>query len=322
MVQALSPWRRVVFVLLVVGSIQCVAQKSTPGTPAVGDGPPACVEESAKRSVDRGEFKEAEKELRQSLATGRACPDEHFLLAYALLRQNLAKESLAEYTAGARLREPTAEDLRNVALDYVLLNDYSDADHWVQRALQSDGNSAETWYVLGRIRYGVGKFQDAAAAFTRTLSIDPESVKAENNLGLAYQGLNNMDQAIDAYRKAITFGEKTGHPSEQPMINLAVVLDYRSNLDEALALLTRAVALAPEDARAREHLGHVYLELSELPQAQAQLEKAVSLSPTDARLHFLLGQAYRREGMNDKANIEFARFASLNGTHSTPDYAK
>jgi hypothetical protein len=41
-----------------------------------------------------------------------------------------------------------------------------------------------------------------------------------------------------------------------------------------------------------------------------------------ARLHFLLGQVYRREGLNEKANAEFSRSATLNGTHSTPDYVK
>jgi Flp pilus assembly protein TadD len=55
-----------------------------------------------------------------------------------------------------------------------------------------------------------------------------------------------------------------------------------------------------------------------MPPAHRVLEKAVSLSPQDARLHFLLGQVYRREGISDKANSEFSRSASLNGTHSTP----
>jgi tetratricopeptide (TPR) repeat protein len=268
----------------------------------------------------RGQFEEAEKELRQVIATGSPCPDAHFLLAYALLRQNRPKESLAEYTAAARLRTPTPEDLRNVALDYVLLKDYPDADHWIQRALLVNANDSENWYVLGRICYSTGDFPGAVEAFEHTLLLAPGSVKAENNLGLAYEGLNQVDKAVDAYRLAIAFGEKSGKPSEQPMINLAILLAHRSDLDAALALLERAVILAPEDASVREHLGHVYLERNELAEAQVQLEKAVAFSPQDARLHFLLGQVYRREGISDKANFEFSRSASLYGAHSTPDH--
>jgi Flp pilus assembly protein TadD len=296
---------------------QCLAQTVTAGTRI-----PACVLETAKQYLSRGQFKEAEKEVRRILATEPLCPDARFLLAYTLLRENLAKESLAEYTAAARLRTPTSEDLRNVALDYVLLGDYPDADHWAQRALQSDLHDPENLYVLGRIRYGTGKFEDAVKYFEEALAISPDNVKVENNLGLAYEGLNEVDKGIDAYQKAIVFGDKSGKPSEQPMINLAIVLAHRSDLDGALALLTRAVTIAPEDANIREHLGHVYLERNELPQAQVQLEKAVSISPSDARLHFLLGQVYRREGFNENANAEFSRSAFLNGSHSTPDYVK
>jgi Flp pilus assembly protein TadD len=280
----------------------------------------SCVEANTRQSLARGQFKQAEGELRQVIDRGQPCPEAHFLLAYDLLRQNLPRQSLAEYTTAAQLRTPGSEDLRNVALDYVLLDDYPDASHWVERALSLDANDSENWYVLGRIRYSTGKFEDAIDSFEHALRLAPESVKAENNLGLTYDALNQFDKASDAYRKAIAYGERSGEQTEQPMINLAILLMHRADTDGALALLTRAVALAPEDARAREHLGQVFAERNELPQAQEQLEKAVSLSPSDARLHFQLGQVYRREGINDKAKAEFGRSASLNGAHSTPDH--
>ena len=314
-------WRQVILLLMIACFMWCVPQYLAQ-TVTAGEGQPGCVLESARQFAARGQFKEAETELRRTLATAQPCPEARFLLAYTLLRQNLAKESLAEYTAAARLRAPTPTDLRNVALDYVLLGDYSDADHWAQRALQSDVHDPESLYALGRIRYSTGKYVDAVQYFEEALAVSPENAKVENNLGLAYEGLNEVDKAVDAYKRAIALGENSGTPSEQPMINLAIVLAHRSDLDGALALLKRAVIIAPEDTSIHEHLGHVYLELNQPPQAQIQLEKAVSLSPSVARLHFLLGQVYRREGLNEKGNAEFSRSASLNGTHSTPDYAK
>jgi Flp pilus assembly protein TadD len=278
---------------------------------------PSCIDESTRQTMAREQFKQAEEELRQVIATDQTCTDAHFLLAYDLLRQNLPRQSLAEYTTAATLRTPGPQDLRNVALDYVLLDDYPDAGHWIQRALTMDANDSENWYVLGRIRYSSGKFQDAVTAFEHTLLLAPKSVKAENNLGLTYEALNEGEKAMNAYRTAIAFGERPGEQSEQPMINLAILLAHRSDLDGALALLTRAVTLAPQDVRAREHLGQVYLGRNQLPEAQEQLEKAVSLSPEDPRLHFQLGQVYRREGIAGKAKAEFARSASLNGSHST-----
>jgi hypothetical protein len=43
-------------------------------------------------------------------------------------RDEKAKASLAEFTAGAKYRAPIAADLKVVAFDYVLLGDYLDAD--------------------------------------------------------------------------------------------------------------------------------------------------------------------------------------------------
>ena len=313
-------WRGACAVAVATSMLRCVAQQpTTTSSPTAAQ---TCAAEAAQRSIAKGDFKEAEAELRQSLAVAFPCPEEHFLLGYALLRQNRAKESLAEYTAAARLRTPAASDLRSVALDYVLLNDYQDAERWIRRALQIDTKDSESWYVLGRISYSTGKFQNAADAFIRVLTLEPTSVKAEVNLGLAYEGLNQVDKAIEAYRKAISFGDAAGKPSEQPLIDLAIVLEHRSDLEGARDLLGRAILLAPDDGRARENLGHVYLDLGELPQASEQLEKAVTLSPRDSRLHYLLGQIYRRQGLTEKAKSEFARSAVLTGAHSTPDYVK
>ncbi len=318
-----QPWAHrggVALILAAAATVPCVARQVTP-TASPGAESNACLPPAAQQSIASGRFKDAEQLLRRTIAVS-TCPDAHFLLAYALLRRDLPKESLAEYTAAARLRRPTPTDLRNVALDYVLLGDFADAEHWVLRALETNAADAESWYVLGRVRYSTGKYAAAVEAFEHALSIDPKSLKAENNLGLAFEGLNRTDEAIDAYRKAIALGEESAKPSEQPMINLAIVLEHRSDFSGAQTLLRDAVALAPQDARAREHLGHIDLELNHLPEAQEQLESAVALLPNDARLHFLLGQVYRRQGSGEKAKAEFARSAALNGARSTPEYVK
>jgi tetratricopeptide (TPR) repeat protein len=268
--------------------------------------------------IARGQFKQAEARLRQSIAANPTLSDAHFLLGYVLLRENLAKESLAEYTLAARLRAPTANDLKNVGLDYVLLNDYPDAEKWTLRSLEMNKDDPDTWYSLGRIRYSTGKFQDAIDCFEHALALAPGSVKAATNLGLAYEGLNQPDRAAQAYQMAIDLGKNTARPSAQPFISLAILLLHRADTGKALILLKQAAGIAPDDPQVHEQMGMVYLEQAQLTDAQAQFEKAVSLSPQDPRLHFLLGRVYQRQGMAQKAQDEFARTASLSGTHSTP----
>ena len=278
----------------------------------------SCLDVSAKQLLAKDDFRNAITVLRETIKRDGTCVDARYMLAYSLLRDNNPRESLAAYTAAARLRTPASTDLRSVALDYVLLEDYADARHWAKAALAIDPKDAESWYVLGRIQYTASDARGAAGSFEKALELNPRNIKAENNLGLAYEALNEPAKAIDAYHQAIAAGQESGKPSDQPLLNLAILLSHKGDLQSALSLLLGAAAITPEDADVQEHLGHIYLDLNQLPQARSHLAKAVALHPGDGRLHFLLGQAYRRSGMNDESKAEFALAASLDATHASP----
>jgi Tfp pilus assembly protein PilF len=272
-----------------------------------------------QKLMDAGEFKQAASDLGSFLKSDQNSAKAHAMLAYCMLRMDDPKGSLAEYTRSAALARPDSADLQNVAKDYALLDDLPDADHWMTLAVRMDPRDAEAWYGLGRIRYTQQRFQEAVDCFERALVLDPRSVKAENNLGLSYEGLNRTDDATSAYRNAISWQQDSRHPSEQPLLNLGIVLLHQGKLPEAEQLLTQAAAIAPRDSNIREHLGHLYLQTNELQRAQSQFEQAIGLSPKNPALHFLLGRVYRAEGENEKAKAEFARSEELSGYRSTPE---
>ena len=287
----------------------CAAQTPDSGTPL-----------KLARSYDsQAKYPEAEAVLRAYLAENKADADAVYLLAYTLFHENKPADSLKLYTEAAQLRTPKAEDLRTVALDYVLLNDYRDAEHWAKYALSLDQNDAETWYELGRIEYTLNRFQDSLTSFRRSLALDPSSVKAENNLGLAFEGLNRTDEAMVAYRKALVMQASSPHPSEQPMLNLATLLVSGDRFDEALPLLEQAQRIAPRDWKILAQLGRLHLDQGNLSAAQHDLEQAIEIQPDRASLHFQLGQTYKKQGASDKANAQFALVQQLLKDRSSPD---
>jgi tetratricopeptide (TPR) repeat protein len=237
------------------------------------------------------------------------------MLGYVLFLQSKAKESLAEYTEGARYRVPGARDLKVVASDYVILSDFSDADKWFTKVVEWNPLDVQAWYDLGRTKYNENRFDEAIAAFKKVLQLDPANVKAEDNLGLSYGGLGNNEEAIGAYKRAIALEEKS--TDKGPDKNPGPYLDYGSLLiednrvDEALPLLAQALAISPSDFRVHRELGKGYLHLNELAKAQAELEKAIELAPRNAPLHFMLAQVYRKQGLQDKAKQETDRYAVL-----------
>ncbi len=243
-----------------------------------------------------------------------------FLLGRALEKAKDARKSLEWFTKAAALARPGAEDLRFVALDYVLLDDYPDAVHWLERAVALDANNAETWYDLGRAYMMRGNAAGAETALTTSLRLRPRSVKAENNLGVNYEAENRDADAVAAYKRAIEWQRDEPARSEQPMLNLGTLLITMQRAEEAVPLLEQAEVLAPADAKVHEQLARAYEGTGALVKAVPQMERAVRIDPGSARLHYQLGLLYRRQGNAEKARTELALSAKLYGTHSTsPD---
>jgi Flp pilus assembly protein TadD len=278
----------------------------------------SCPLAQARALIEKAAYSDAEQSLKLCIQHDNGAVDARYLLAYALMRDNKPKESLVEYTSAARLRTPSAEDLKNVALDYVLLNDYTDAEKWMTASLARNPGDSDAVYGLGRIRYTQGHYPEARDLFLRALTLSPRSSKAVNNLGLCYEALGREDDAVAAYRKAIDWQQGSTHISEQPLLNLAAILITRNQADETLTLLLQAATIAPENEKVHEQLGHLYLLKDDLPKAQSELEHALRITPNSAALHFQLAQVYRKQGNLPKARAESALAAQFNGAHSSP----
>ena len=290
---------------------------------------------------------EADRTIRQFLAAHPDSAEGHFLLGHILFREiqadavgeaqlegvkilqaypkdgnfipEKARASLAEFTAGAKYHEPGAADLKIVALDYVLLGSYADADKWLTKMLEWTPNDADGWYLLGRAKYNENRFAEAVSAFQQSLKLDPRNVKTEDNLGLSYAGLGRNEEAIAAYQQAMAWQAQAPLKNPGPYVNLANLLLDQNRSAEAVSHLLQAVEIAPRESRAHELLGKAYTRLEQFPKAQTELEKAIELSPKSSSLHCMLAPVYRKQGLAEKAKAEFDLCAAMAGTHSTPE---
>ena len=151
-----------------------------------------------------------------------------------LHRQTRAKESLEVHTRAAAIAPPSADDLKIVGLNYVLLDDFGDAIRWLNKAVELDPKNRDAWYCLGRSYYTKAMIAEARKAFLRVLELNPEDAKAENNLGLIFETRGQPAAAIEAYQKAIAWQEKSGSLSEQPYVNLGNLLSEQGQTKEAI----------------------------------------------------------------------------------------
>ena len=268
--------------------------------------------------ADAGQVAEAEVQARAYLKNHADSADAHFLLGYTLFHQRKPKESLAEYTEGARIRRPDASDLIAVGSDYVLLADYTDADKWFTQGLAWDPRNLQLLYYLGRTKYHENRFDEAVTLFGQCLAADPRNVKAQDNLALSYQGLGKTEQAEAGFRQALELQSGTAHRDADPYLNLGSLLVETERFEPAVSYLQTALSIDPQEVRAHRALGKAYLHLNRLTEAQSELEESVRMQPDQAATHFVLAQVYRRRGMADKAKEETALYSKLSASQSSP----
>jgi len=289
--------------------------------------------------LDQSKLDEAESAVRKYTAQHPRNSDGYFLLGLTLFRrvQSMAKssgtflapgevpstaldpkkrdatirESLEAYTEGAKYGKPSVEDLKIVSFDFVLIGDYASADKWLSLALEWNPADADGWYYLGRAKYNENRFEEAIQSFQKCLALRPRYALAANGIGLSYEGLNRIPDAITWLNNAISWQDGSQKLSPEPYIDLGELLTQQARFDDALLPLQKAVAIDSRNIRAHEKLGKVFLSLNRLSEAQSEMEQTISLDPGRAAPHYLLGQIYRKQGRLDKARSELERFQLL-----------
>src|SRR5580692_2397775 len=258
-----------------------------------------------KSLVNLGQFAAAATPLEKYRETHPQSDDAAYLLAYVRFRQDKPKESLQLFTAAARLKDPTADDLKVVALDYVLLADYDDAARYLEESLAMDPGNLEARYHLGRVRYQQNRFDLAVAAFEEVLRRDPNNVKAEDNLGLSLEAKNEVDAALAAYRKSVTLDENLSAHNAQPYLDLGTLLTKSGRPEDAISPLLRASTIAPDSSKTHYQLAKAYFDLNRFDEARQQAERAIALDPSDSSDHYLLGRIYQRSGKSEQSQEQF-----------------
>lgn len=264
-----------------------------------------------KSLVNLRQLGEAKTALENYARSHPQSDDAAYLLAYISFRQDKPRESLKLFTQAAKLKPPSANDLMIIALDYVLLNDYSDAAHYLESSLKMNPDDVEARYHLGRVRYQQNQFDLAIAAFEEVIKRDPADVKAYDNLGLSLEGKNETDAAVAAYRKAIELDQAGASHSEQPYLNLGSLLAKSNRLEDSIPLLTRASQIAPDQFKVHYELAKAYFDSGRLDPACGQAEAAVKLNPADSSGHYLLGRIYQRLNRKQMAGEQFRMTSAL-----------
>jgi tetratricopeptide (TPR) repeat protein len=114
--------------------------------------------------------------------------------------------------------------------------------------------------------------------FRQALALNPDQPDVLNYLGYSFLELGrNIDEAMDLIERAVALAPDSGHIVD----SLAWGLFLLGRYEEAVEPMERAALLMPVDPIVTDHLGDVYWAVGRRIEAQFQWRRALSFEPED-----------------------------------------
>lgn len=216
--------------------------------------------------------------------TNRHVPAERWLLT----GDEKPKRELLRLTGGQ------TQEAINVSLAYRHLERWKEAAQILQLVGDNDkdlwGTTPEFYYTLAYCDRRAGKTQEA-----------------EKALSSAQQAKGNVDRFPYREESAAVFEEAVDLNSNDATarINLANLLYYRNQPQEAIRQWEAASAFSPGNFSLKRSLGLAYAEQGyPIEKAAAELQEAVALKPEHVKTVYDLGNLYARAGrFSDQLNV-------------------
>ncbi len=155
-------------------------------------------------------------------------------------------------------------------------------------------------YTLAQIYLRFNDAQKAVSTFEKILAVDDKYVPALTGIGIAYQMLDDVTRAENYLRKAIGLTSQEELPDAYNALGY-LYAEQGTKLDEAAALVHRALKSAPTSGAYLDSLGLIYFKQGKLDAAIENLEQANHYLPDTPEILLHLADAYLEKGLKEKA---------------------
>jgi tetratricopeptide (TPR) repeat protein len=128
---------------------------------------------------------------------------------------------------------------------------------YAEQGVELTPESVDAWRVLANARSDLGVVDDAVEAYRRALTLDEEDTWSMNNLGLLMIRKGRYEEALPPLARAVQL--KPGSVTFQN--NLGIALERSGYLTAAAETFRAVLALSPEHAKAKTSLERVELRI-------------------------------------------------------------
>lgn len=199
--------------------------------------------------------------------------------------------SVSEWTFAHAGRKPRlAEELCQKGFRLTIRGEERQALDFFKAATEKDPRDPTAWSGLGSCYAGLNDTEEAVAAYRRAIAADPDNEAGHFHLANYLGKVGRHDEAITAYREAIRLrpGFEAAH------FNLGVLFSRLERYEEGRLAFEAVTRINPEAVPAFFNLGVTLGQLGRHEEAIAAQRRAVRLKPDFAPAHHAIGESYAR----------------------------
>jgi tetratricopeptide (TPR) repeat protein len=224
--------------------------------------------------------------------------------ALALHRAGKHELAMQRYVAILQQNPGHIDALHYVAVLAIQQGQIAEGIKVIRRALEVGPPQARTLNLLGQAHLRLNQDDDALAAFTRAIECDAGFVDAYGNRATLLAEMGRFEDAVADFDRALALRPDNA----EDLCNRAGALANLGRTDEALMGFSRAIALMPDLAPAWFNRGNVLLRLNRADEALRDYDRTVALAPGMAAAHEARGKLLQAMGRpaDAKASLEHA----------------
>jgi len=155
--------------------------------------------------------------------------------------------------------------------------------------LSNNPSSDVLFNMLGVINLKLELYTQAIKNFNNAIQINSNFVSAQVNLGIAYQAVNKIENAIEVYKKII----RTNPKMHEVANDLGLMLKSKKDYKNAIAYFKMCLEVKTNYDKAYFNLGTTYLKINDYEKSLDNFFLTIKFNPKNLEAYFEIAEIYR-----------------------------
>jgi len=186
---------------------------------------------------------------------------------------------------------------RILGISYYNLEDYGKAQTFLEKAVATNGNDAESAYTLGRTYLELENEKGAIVQFSNAVALAPDRNTWMYELALIYY---NQEDYKNALKYFLLAADRGYIKSSDYYENVGFAQLYTGDIGNGLKSVDEVLDKKPNNKELINNIAYALYETKHYENSLTYFTKLVELNPKDASSLFMAGMAFQKMGQKEK----------------------